>query len=62
MLNVQPSHVHQWVATVLEQAEKAFQSKPGRPAQDPQVGNNLQEPVDLFRQWNGIGKYGIPTA
>lgn len=29
-LGIQPTQVYQWVATVLGQAEKAFQVKPGR--------------------------------
>ena len=36
-LDLQPSQIHLWVATVLAQADKAFQGKPGRLAKDPQV-------------------------
>ena len=39
-LDLQPSQVHQWVATVLAHADKAFQNKPGRRSQDPQVKLN----------------------
>jgi transposase-like protein len=36
-LDLQPIQIQLWVATVLAQADKAFQSKPGRSAKDPQV-------------------------
>lgn len=36
-LDIQPSQIHQWVAAVLAQADKAFRSQPGRRAKDPQV-------------------------
>ncbi len=39
-LDVQPSQVHQWVASVLAQADKAFQGKPGRRSKDPQLKLN----------------------
>lgn len=39
-LDLQPSLIHQWVAAVLAQADRAFQNKPGRRRQDPQVKLN----------------------
>lgn len=36
-LGCQPTQIYQWVATVLGQAEKAFQSKPGRQAKSAQA-------------------------
>ncbi len=39
-LDLQPSQIHQWVAAVLGQADKAFQGKPGRRTKDPQAKLN----------------------
>lgn len=36
-LDIQPTLIYQWIATVLEQAEKAFQTKSGRPAKSSQA-------------------------
>ena len=36
-LGIQPTQIYQWVATVLGQAEKAFQTKPGRQAKSSQT-------------------------
>jgi transposase len=36
-LEVQPTLIYQWVATVLGQAEKAFQAKPGRQSKSPEA-------------------------
>ncbi len=34
---IQPSQIHQWVAAVLAQAERAFENGRGRPARDSQA-------------------------
>lgn len=34
---LQPSQIHTWVKQVLDQAERAFQTSPGRPPRDERV-------------------------
>jgi transposase len=36
-LGIQPSQIHYWVKQVLDQAERAFRSGPGRPPRAEQV-------------------------
>lgn len=48
-LSIQPSQVHQWIAAVLGQAEKAFANKPGKRAKNTQAALEKAKQKQLKR-------------